>query len=355
MPTLLTEIRPAAQAEGLPLIALAHNEANLIAPFLDHYRALGPIHFIIVDDHSTDGTRAALEAAPDVTLMQPVAGSSYARDKLAWRQQLLDRHAAGRWVLLPDLDEHFVYADMERQDLAQYIAALEAERAEAVLTVMVDMYADLPLAEHLYPREGASGLAEAFPWFDGPGPAPLGYHFMFDSTKARRKAATPPLSVHGGLRDRLFRVPQLRMGKPALAALDRAAGLDGAVTPRGAGLLAHRIARMLSRRFFKGAMDMHKVALLRWRPGTHFVGAHRLLEPYRMSESIAALLHYKFTRGVAGLEYVANRGQHFGGSRHYRDMLAANAAMTRSPVFEGSRRYQGSDSLAGIIRKMPAR
>ncbi|MFV0387017.1 hypothetical protein [Paracoccus sp. (in: a-proteobacteria)] len=268
---------------------------------------------------------------------------------------MLDRHAADRWVLLSDLDEHFVFADHERQGLTDCIAALEAEGAEAVLSVMIDMYADLPLAGHLYPREGAGSLTEAFPWFDGPGLAPLGYHFMFNSTKARRKAATPPLSVHGGLRDRLFRVPGLRMGRLALAALDRVAGLDGAVTPRGAGLLRHRIARRLARRFFKGAMDMHKVALLRWRPGTHFVGAHRLREPYRMSESIAALLHYKFTRGVAGLEYTAQRGQHFGGARHYHEMLNAAGVLERSPVFAGSRRYQGSASLAGIIRKVPAR
>lgn len=352
---LLEEIRPATQAAGIPLIALAHNEANLIAPFLAHYRAMGPVHFVIVDDHSTDGTRDLLMAAPDVTLMQPVSGSTYARDKLAWRQELLARHAPHRWVLLPDLDEHFVFAGMERESLADYIAALEVEQAEAVLTVMIDMYADLPLSEHVYPRPGVTGLLEAFPWFDGPGPAPLGYHFMFDSSKARRKAATPPLSVHGGLRDRLFRVPGLNMGRPALAALDRVAGLDGAVAPRGLDRLRHRIARHLSRRFFKGALDMHKVALLRWRPGTNFVGAHRLREAYRMSESIAALLHFKFTRGVAGLEYTAQRGQHFGGARHYRDMLSAAELLERSPLFAGSRRWQGSDSLQGIIRKVPAR
>jgi hypothetical protein len=353
--SLLEEIRPAPQADGLPLIVLIHNEANLIAPFLAHYRALGPTHFIVVDDRSTDDSRARLTAEPDVTLMQPVAGSSYARDKLAWRQELLARHAPGRWALLPDMDEHFVFAGMERQSLADYIAALEAEGAEAVLTVMIDMYADLPLAEHLYPRPGVDSLLQAFPWFDGPGPAPLGYQFMFNSSKALRKAATPPLSVHGGLRDRLFRVPGLRMNRLALAALDRVAGLGGAVQPRGLDLIRHQIARKLTRRFFKGALDMHKVALLRWRPGTNFVGAHRLRENYRMSESIAALLHFKFTRGVAGLEYTAQRGQHFGGARHYHDMLDATEILGRSPLFSGSRQWQGSDSLQGIIRGVPAR
>ena len=73
---LLEEIRPARDGSGLPLVALAHNEANLIQPFLAHYRALGPTHFIIVDDHSTDGTRAMLEGQPAVTLLRPVPGTT---------------------------------------------------------------------------------------------------------------------------------------------------------------------------------------------------------------------------------------------------------------------------------------
>ncbi|MCB2051864.1 MAG: glycosyltransferase family 2 protein [Novosphingobium sp.] len=347
---LLEETRPAPDAGGLPLVALAHNEANLIAPFLAHYRALGPMHFLIVDDRSTDGTREMLLAQPDVTLLSPLEGSTYARHKLDWRRQILDRHAAGKWVLLPDLDEHFVFAGMEDQPLAAYLAALEAEGAEAVLTVMIDMYADLPLSDHVYPRDATQTLLQAFPWFDGPGPAPHGYHFLYGSAKARRAAATPPLLVHGGLRDRLFRVPERRPGRLAMALLDGVAGLNGPVTPRGAALLKHRLSRRLTRGFFKGALEMQKLGLCRWRPGTRFMGAHRLCENYRMSESIAAFLHFKFTRGTAGLAYTAARGQHFADSRHYRDMLDATEILGRSPVFEGSRRYEGSPSLQGILR-----
>lgn len=347
---LLEEIRPAVDPDGLPLVALAHNEANLIAPFLAHYRALGPMHFLIVDDRSTDGTRDLLMAQPDVTLLGPVPGSTYAEHKLDWRREILDRHAAGKWVLLPDLDEHFVYAGMEDLPLAAYLAALEAEGAEAVLTVMIDMYADRPLSGHVYPQDAGQTLLEAFPWFDGPGRAPHGYHFLYGSAKARRAAATPPLLVHGGLRDRLFRVAQLRPGRLALAALDGVAGLDGPVTPRGAALLRHRLTRRLTRGFFRGALEMQKLGLCRWRPGTRFMGAHRLRDSYRMSESIAAFLHFKFTRGTAGLEYTAARGQHFAGSRHYLEMLDSTEILARSPVFEGSRRYQGSHSLNGILR-----
>ncbi|RCW80815.1 glycosyltransferase family 2 protein [Paracoccus lutimaris] len=351
--SLLEEIRPARDASGLPLVALAHNEANLIQPFLAHYRALGPMHFIIVDDHSTDATRALLEGQPDVTLLCPAPGSTYAEHKLAWRRELLDRHAAGRWVLLPDLDEHFVFAGMETQPLAAYLAALEAEGAEAVLTVMIDMYADRPLAEHVYAPDAGGNLLQAFPYFDGPAPAPHGYHFLYGSKKMRRASATPPLMVHGGLRDRLFRVPQLPVRQLALRLLDRVAGLDGPVTPQGIDLLKYRATRRLTRGFFKGALDMQKIGLCRWKPGSTYVGAHRLREHYRMSESIAAFLHFKFTRGTAGLEYTAQRGQHFAGARHYHEMLSAAEILGRSPLFAGTRRYEGSASLAGILRGVP--
>lgn len=206
---------------------------------------------------------------------------------------LLARHASGRWALLPDMDEHFVFAGMERQSLADYIAALEAEGAEAVLTVMIDMYADLPLAEHLYPRPGVDSLLQAFPWFDEAGAGTLGllHHVQFQQGAAQGGDAAA--------------IGSWRLARPAVPGAGAAhepgwrwrrwtawRGLGGAVQPRGLDLIRHQIARKLTRRFFKGALDMHKVALLRWRPGTNFVGAHRLRECYRMSESIAALLHF---------------------------------------------------------------
>src|SRR5690606_9889559 len=74
----------------LPCVALAHNEKHIFPEFLTHYRSLGVDRFFIVDDHSTDGSRAFLEAQPDVIIFEPIKGSSYSRDKRHWRAELLD-------------------------------------------------------------------------------------------------------------------------------------------------------------------------------------------------------------------------------------------------------------------------
>ena len=340
---MLRKVRPAATADGVPVIALAHNEANLVEPFLRHYRGFGPVHFVIVDDGSTDGTFEALENQPDVTIYRPADGSRYSEHKHEWRQTLLATHAAERWALLPDLDELFVYAGMEGKPFAEYLQELEREAAQGVLTVMIDMYADRPLADHRFEGGADADLIETFPFFDGPDAAPFGYHFRYASPQKRASTPTPVLSVHGGMRDRLFRAPQVAVSRLELALVSRVAALGGPVTPKGRHLLAHRLATRLTRKVLKGALDMHKIGLLRWTPGLRYSTAHGFSTPIRLSESIAAFLHFKFTRGAGGLEYVAQRGQHFAGSQHYKTMLSSSEALKRSPVFAGSLRYRGSE------------
>ncbi|MFP4274238.1 MAG: glycosyltransferase family 2 protein [Paracoccaceae bacterium] len=139
---------------AIPVVALAHNEANILPAFLDHYRQLCRPAFLIVDDRSTDTTPDILAAAADVTVFRPVEGSTYARDKAIWRSELLDAWGAGRWCLVPDLDEHFVHPGAERQGFSDYLAQLDAEGAEAVAMLMLDMYADRPLEAHRF--EGAT-------------------------------------------------------------------------------------------------------------------------------------------------------------------------------------------------------
>ncbi|TKA98204.1 hypothetical protein FAZ78_01855 [Cereibacter changlensis] len=349
----LEKVRQADEDAGVPIIVLAHNEVNLVTAFLNHYRRLCTPHFVVVDDGSTDGTPEHFAAQPDVTLFRPAPGSSYAADKHIWRQGLLDTHADGRWALTPDMDEFFVFAGRHDR-LEPHLRDLDHEGAEAVLTVMLDMYADRPLRDHSFDSAGGRTLFETFPYFDGPSPAPFGYHFLHNSRKRRRKLPTPPLSVHGGMRDRLFRAEHTDIGALRGWLLDRVAGLDGPVTPEGVSLLKHVLARPFIRAYFRQALDMHKIGLVRWRRGLNYGGAHCLRQRLPLSESIAAFLHYKFTRGLSGLQYTARRGQHFAGARHYHQMLAAEDILGRSPVFEGSRRFVDISSLAGIARAIPA-
>lgn len=355
MPLLtLEKAGPRQGREGTTaVVALAHNERPLVGDFLRHYRAICRPSFLIVDDHSDDGTAELFAAEPDVTLFRPRPGSTYDAHKAEWRRELLDAFAVGRWCLVPDLDEHFVFPRMEARPLEAYIAELEAEAAEAVLTIMVDMYRDAPLSEP--PFEDGSPLRERFPLFDGPGRPPEGYSLVLTSTSKRRGGITPVVEVHGGVRHRLFG-GDAALGPLARAALERWAHLGRPVAPGPVAAAGYRLARTLTRGHFHGAPLMQKLGLLRWRAGARFSGGpHAVRAPLAMSESIAAFLHFKFVRGEAGLAYLAARGRHFDGSRLYRSMLDQADRLAVSPVFAGTRRYADSGSLGGIIREAPRR
>ncbi|MFK7903364.1 MAG: glycosyltransferase family 2 protein, partial [Nitratireductor sp.] len=145
-------------------ITLAHNEMNILPDFLAHYRSMGNISFLIVDDHSTDGSLEYLKEQPDVTVFSPVEGSTYSEHKRIWRRDLMNHYCHQEWCLMPDVDEHFVHLGMEERNIHALIEDLEEEGAQTVLTGMLDMYADKPLSEHHY---NGGGLRSAFEYFDG--------------------------------------------------------------------------------------------------------------------------------------------------------------------------------------------
>ncbi len=338
---------------AVPVVALAHNERNILPDFLAHYRSICTPSFLIVDDHSTDGSREYLRAQPDVTLFQPVEGAEFLKERAIWKSGLLDHYGAGKWCMAPDIDEHFVWPGMPERTLAQYIAQVEAEGAEAVASLMIDMYADQPLADHVHDSGDGIPLHRRFPYFDGPGRFPLGYFMRPISAAQSRVRPTPPIRFNGGARDRLFFLSDMRASAPQNWLIDHYLRLDQRITPRARDLPMRMLARQLTRRLFESALNATKVGLFRWQSGMMFNG-HKVDRPLVMSESISALLHFPFTRGRAGIEYIVNRGQHAGGSRYYRKLLESRG-LERSPRAPNSRRYEAISSLNGLIRDVPGK
>ncbi|MBC7138812.1 MAG: glycosyltransferase family 2 protein [Defluviimonas sp.] len=344
----LTQARDGA----FPVVVLIHNERNIVGEFLRHYRGICSPHFLIADDHSSDGTREFLAAQPDVSLFSPIEGSGYRADKALWRKALLDGHATGRWALSLDADEFLVFSGMESRSLEDYCAALDREGAEAVMGPMVDMYADKPLARHVYPEDAGQGLLETFPYFDR---QPGAFWLRLRNPRQRKRYPTPPLALWGGMRVRLF-----QPGPPRHPFSDRVvrrlSHLDQPLNIGPLGLLRHRIALPFIGKKSGGQLDMTKIPLLRWDKSIRFSGgSHALSVPRRLSESMVALLHFKFTRGIGGIEYIARRGTHNAGAEAYHRMLAMQEVMDSSPMWSGSVRYRDSSSLAGIVRDIPAR
>ncbi len=341
----MSSVRPITQrkipASGILCLAIAHNEAAKLEDFLRHHRALGIVHFLIVDDGSTDATSELLRAQADVTLFSPDR-TNYRDHKVNWRTDILDVHAPGRWVVLPDIDELFVYPHCDTRSIDDLTDYLDSEGAQAVFAPMVEMYADAPLDSTSY-RQGGSMLA-AFPFFDGDG-----YRLISRRRSSLKRFPTPALDLHGGPRERLFYdFTPAALSPPRRWALSRFAHIRRPMRPTALERAGNMLARFaLTGRAPRPPLVMSKIALLRWRRGLTFPGGpHAISQPLRLSEIWGALLHFKFIDLPRTVAYCIERQQHAGGARHYRT-LDVKRGFERSPLYESSRRYTNWGDLLG--------
>ncbi len=348
---LVCEKVSSTQDDGILCLALAHNEDNIILQFLNHYRLMGVKNFIIVDDHSIDKTSEILGAQEDVTIYKPKPGSSYKKDKVAWRCDLLDQVADQTWVLLPDIDEHLIYPDMERTDIQTFTKKIEAKGAQALFTIMVDMYADKPLKEHTF---SGGKLVDAFPYFDNPSHSTGGYRLLPPAKRFLKKFPTPPVCAYGGVRDRMFFNEFQTASFLSHWALRTFTHLGGSLNPDFVQRLTNAFTRWLTKKQFgPDPLSMTKLGLLKWQRGMKFSGGpHAVSKKLTLAKVTGSFLHFKFTKGSEGIKYVADRGQHAGGSVLYQKILSQLDLHDLSPFNEGSIAFDGPQSLidCGLIR-----
>jgi Glycosyl transferase family 2 len=351
----MLSVRLATSERGIPesgvlCMALAHNEAKRVADFLHHHRALGVAHFLILDDGSSDGTYEYLRAQSDVTLFVP-RGTNYKEHKVAWRKDILDRYASGRWVLLPDLDELFVYPQCDGRGIAAFAAHLDEEGAEAVFAPMVEMYADARLDDTVY-QPGQSLLA-AFPYFDADG-----YRLVRPRLKHLLLYPTPPLEMYGGPRERLFYdfSPHTLTGARGWT-MRRFAHLGRTMRTGFWERAGNTLARLaLSGKAPRPPLVMSKLAMVKWRSGLRFSGGpHSVSQSLTLSEIWGALLHFKFMDLPGEVAYRIARQQPIAGATHYK-RLEAKGGFDRSPMYESSRRYGSWRDLleCALLRSTPA-
>lgn len=327
-------------------IALCHNERNILEEFLNHYRSFGDISFLIVDDRSSDGSTEFLLKQADVTLFQPAIDSTYKEHKRFWRQELLDAYGDGKWCLIPDIDEHFVYLNMENKSLSKLISEIEATGAQAMHGIMLDMYADKPFSKHIYT---GGGLHSTFPFFDEPG----NYWVMSTPAIFRHKFPTPGAMVFGGMRERCF-YSEGKFDSFFQRLLRKVSPLPFQLPQNRLRLYKYELVRRFIYHF-SGSPDMppvnsSKLPLVKWRKGYFFNGgAHALNTGVTVFSQSAALLHYRFTRGTDGLKYTATRGQHAAGGAYCAKLVNGVVVDDRSPICAQSRKFVNSLSLKDFL------
>lgn len=280
--------------------AVIRNEAGRLGFWLDHHRKLGVDHFLIVDNGSEDGGAEMLAAEPDISLWS--TNSSYRRANFGvhWINHLARRHAAGRWLLVIDPDEFFVYPFCDTRSLRALTGHLEAHLRRSMGALLLDLHGSGPGLEAPVPA-GANPL-EAAPYFDA-----ANYFYRVDERYRN-------LWIQGG--------PRLR------------------------GFFADDPGR---------APALNKIPLVRWERGFAYVSSTHALLPRGLNLTYdegegerltGVLLHAKFTGGlrVKAEEELARR-EHFGGGVEYR---AYAGGADESLITPFSARYDGWRGLERI-------
>lgn len=147
-------------AECIVICLLKDGEEHLPA-FLKHYRDMGIVHFVFIDNGSVDNTLPMLAAQPDVTLYRTDLPHRFYEIEI--RRLIAEKHGRHRWCLLVDIDELFDYPDSDTLPLQGLLQYLRSQGCNAMAAQMLDMYS--PTGK-MIPADNALDLKQSFPCYD---------------------------------------------------------------------------------------------------------------------------------------------------------------------------------------------
>ena len=175
---------------GVLVFSTMRNEMLRVEHWLKHYRLLGVVHFLVVDNASDDGTAEYLSQQPDVSLWTTPNSYKASRFGVDWLTCLQRKFGHGRWCLTVDADELLVYPNSDSRPLSALVQHLETQGLKAFGTLMLDMYPKGPVAD----TRIAAGTdpTTVLEWFDAK------YY------RAKLHPVFGNLWIQGGVRDRMF-------------------------------------------------------------------------------------------------------------------------------------------------------
>lgn len=289
-------------ADGVLVFSTMRNEMLRIQHWLEHYRALGVAHFLIVDNDSNDGTSEYLTKQPDVSVWSTQHSYKASRFGVDWLTCLQRRYGHDRWCLTVDADELLIYPDAEKRALPDLVTHLDTQGCDAFGALMLDMYPKGPVAQAEY--VAGTDPMSVLEWFDA------------DNYRAQLHPMFGNLWIQGGVRDRIFFGSQP-----------------------------------------KRAPTLNKTPLVKWKRGYAYVTSTHQILPRRLNDVFdlgqgdrvsGVLLHTKFLPNIGDKSSEElTRGQHFENSVLYTPYYTA---LLGSPDLWSteSARYTGIQQLIDL-------
>ena len=129
------------------LICPFYNFDNFAQKWFEHYRGLGVVNYIMIDNNSTDLNLDIIKSQNNglnIKIMK-ASGRYNCFRACGWRQQIMDKCGQNKWYLNVDSDELFSYDNSDRVNINDFIKKLDGFKL--VKSLMVDVYPRGPVLE----------------------------------------------------------------------------------------------------------------------------------------------------------------------------------------------------------------
>lgn len=290
-------------------IIVGKNEQEYLPALLEHHRKIGVEHFLFVDNMSTDSSIDFMVSQDDVSVFVNTQEYKTSRYGVDWQETLCSHYCLGKWALIIDSDELFMFDGFEHKKIQDLIVKAEDEGANAVLSPMIDFYPKESL--ETADITGGQAFYEVCSYFDSS-------ETMSILTDEKYGPYSNSKVMSGGLRERIF-------GK----------------------YNAYPNPSYLNQKYnlFKYIPSMKLVE------GLHFMHGHK-----KFSQE-CGIMHFKYHSGFhAKVMREVKSGQHWNGAKEYQRYLKLFDGKQSACLFSDavSLKYTSSKSLvdAGYISNL---
>ncbi|MEO6728260.1 MAG: glycosyltransferase family 2 protein [Candidatus Saccharimonas sp.] len=161
-----THIEDTGQEAAIAICAL-NNSAQLVKPYIEHYKSIGVQQFVFIDNGSTDNTVATIRDASQDDTEIDIWSTDDRFDgfkAMGWKQRMFLHYGLDKWYLNLDIDEHFVYPNSEVVDISSFANRATQLGQQTVGAMLVDMYPDADVTRIYF--DETSKLREIYSYFD---------------------------------------------------------------------------------------------------------------------------------------------------------------------------------------------